>query len=374
MLNYNPSVSEQKIKARTPKQLREYALKSYLKKPPKVAPKRSPKKSYMMPASDSSDQNDLNEPYPQNYHRQQATMQDLDNEGQNDDTEYIEYVSYSDDYNQEEASSSTGMNDNSNSLLNVATPNPISELKIVNVTSLPAEKHNEIMNNDDNAMNAMDSHYNHDTNHQLKINEIISKSSNSNVFGIAKKAASESNNSLLTVASSKPYQSSQLQTYKSYSRKPNSKIQKMKQQMQNNYRLSGAAVQNIEEASCSTSSPARKEFTDSDDHSNSKFNYKMSSRRKNALTPLDCEMEFVEVNPPKLKKQAHMTNEQRLLSSQLETVRSIKNPNADLLRKVAFLRVCVNFMMTELEGETFNFGKNITFDNLRTKYNSKRLA
>lgn len=85
-------------------------------------------------------------------------------------------------------------------------------------------------------------------------------------------------------------------------------------------------------------------------------------------------MEFVEINPPKLKKQAHMTDEQRLLSSQLETVKTIKNPNSDLLRKVAFLRICVNYMMTELEGETFNFGKNITYENLKTKYNSKRLA
>lgn len=246
----------------------------------------------------------------------------------------------------------------------MATTNPVSELKIINVTSLPAEKHNEIMNNDDNAMNAMDSMYNH----QLKISEIISSASNSTVFGIAKK--SERIDDPNTASSSKPYQAVPNKSFK----KQNSKIQKMKQQMQNNYRLSGAAIQNIEEVS-SASAGMRKESTDSDEQLNSKFNFNSKlNRRKNTLTPLDCEMEFVEINPPKLKKQAHMTDEQRLLSSQLETVKSIRNPNSDLLRKVAFLRVCVNYMMTELEGEPFNFGKVITYENLKTKYNSKRLG
>lgn len=249
-----------------------------------------------------------------------------------------------------------------------ATLDPVSQIKIVNVTSLPAEKHNEIINNaDDNAMHAVDSLYNQ----ELKISEIISSASNSNVFGIAKKSehAADNANSLLTTLG-KQYQASPSKSF----RKQNSKIQKLKQQMQNNYRLSGVAVQNVDEIS-SASGGVRKESTDSDEQSNSKFNFNSKlNRRKNTLTPLDCEMEFVEINPPKLKKQAHMTEEQRVLSSQLETVKSIKNPNSDLLRKVAFLRVCVNYMMTELEGEPFNFGKVFTYESLKTKYNSKRLA
>lgn len=311
-----------------------------------------------MPTSDSSDHDDSNEPYSQKYHQQQALRRNNTEVG----NEYAEYVDYSNDYsfaaNVEEASSSNNtMNDNTN-----FKPNPISGIKIVNVTSL----HNEIMNSDDNAMSAMDSV---GYNHQLKISEIISSASNSNVFGIAKKA----DDSLLTVATSKPYQA---MPNKSLKKHQNSKIQKMKQQMQKNYRLSGAGpVQNVDEGTSTSASASaiRKDYTDSDEHSNSKFNFK-SSRRKNTLTPLDCEMEFVEINPPKLRKQAHMTDEQRTLSSQLETVKSIRNPNSDLLRKVAFLRVCVNYMMTELEGETFNFGKNITYESLKTKYNSKRLA
>lgn len=318
-------------------------------------PKPPPKSSYTMPASDSSDQNDTDEPYSQTYHQQKAIRR----KNINVDNEY----SYSDYYtfasNQEDESSM--MNDNS--LLNMATPNPVSELKIVNVTSLPAEKHNEIMNNDDNAMNAMDSGYNH----HLKISEIISTASNSNVFGIAKKEAES--NSLLTVATNKPYHNV---PNKSLKLKQSSKIQKLKQQMQNNYRLSGVVqAQNMDEAS-STTSGAIKEYTDSDEHSNSKFNLKMN-RRKNTLTPRDCEMEFVEINPPILKKQAHMTDEQRILSSQLETVKSISNPNSDLLRKVAFLRVCVDYMMTELVGKKFKFGKNITYESLKERYNSKRM-
>lgn len=202
-----------------------------------------------MPASDSSDQNDSNEPYSQQYHQQQAMRRN------NAEDEYTEYIDYSEDYhfaaNEGEASLSNTMNDNSNSLLNIATPNPISELKIVNVTSLPAEKHNEIMNNDDNAMNAMDSVYNH----QLKISEIISTASNSNVFGIAKKA--DNSNSLLTASCSRPYQAMPNKSLK----KQNSKIQKMKQQMQNYYRLSGATTPNVDEI-CSTSAGMRKEGTD----------------------------------------------------------------------------------------------------------------
>lgn len=321
----------------------------------------------MMPTSDSSDHNDSDEPYSDKYHQQQALLKNKAVvEG-----DYTEYVDYSDEYNltpkEGPTSSSNTMNDNSNSLQNMATTNPVSELKIINVTSLPAEKHNEIMNNDDNAMNAMDSIYSH----QLKISEIISKTSNSHVFGIAKKPNRiDESDSLLTASCSKTYQAIPNK------KKQNSVIQKLKQQMQSNYRLgvgTGVQIQNLDEI-CSTSAGVRKESTDSDEHSNSKFSFNSKlNRRKNTLTPLDCEMEFVEINPPKLKKQAHMTDEQRLLASQLETVKSIQNPNSDLLRKVAFLRVCVNYMMTELEGEPFNFGKNITYESLKNKYNSKRL-
>lgn len=304
-----------------------------------------------MPDSDSSDpDNESNDPYSQ------ANKQRTGNE-------YVEYVNYTDGDSIAPDDADSSMNGTSNSLLTMATQNPTTEIKIVNVTSLSAEKHNEIMNNDDNAMNAMDSVYNHDA-HHLKISEIISTASNSNVFGIAKKA--EEPNSLLTVASSKPYRAI---SHKS-GKKPNSRIQKLKQQLQNNYRLSGAAIPNIDEGS--SASGVGKVSTDSDDHSNSNINLKMN-RRKNALTPLDCEMEFEEVRPV-LKKQAHMPEEQILLSNQLETVKSIKNPNCDLLKKVAFLRVCVNYMMTELEGVKFNFGKNITFDSLKAKYENKRMS
>lgn len=337
------------MKGHPPKRTNYNALKP---KKPIPRPKES---QYAIPRADSTDNNDSNEQYSHEYHRQQSALRT--NNGEIDD-EYAEteHIDYSNDYNfttKEELSPN-------NSLLEVATPNPISELKIVNVTSLPAEKHNEIMNNDDNAMNAMDSVYNH----QMKINKIISSTSNSNVFGIAKKVHDP--NDLLTVSTSKPYRQMPGKSVK----KQHSRIQKLKQQMQSNYRSS--QVVNVDEGS-SMSGGVPKENTDSDEYSNSKFNSKQQSRRKDTLTPLDCEMEFLEVNMPVMKKQAHMTDEQRLLSSQLETVKSIKNPNSDLLRKVAFLRVCVNYMMTELEGETFNFGKNITYDNLKTKYNSKRM-
>lgn len=316
----------------------------------------------MMPESDSSDGNecdDSDEPYSREYHQKQAALRRENNVG-TEDNEYPEYVNFSDEDNNtmpDEPTSS--MNDNSNSLISLATQNPTTEIKIVNVTSLSADKHNEILNNDDNAMNATD--YNHDD-HQLKISEIISTASNSHVFGIAKKA--EEPNSLLTIASSKPYRAIPSKTGK----KPNSKIQKMKQQLQNNYRLSGAVIPNIDESSAS--GVGGKVSTDSDDHSNSNANFK-TNRRKNTLTPLDCEMEFEEVRPV-MKKQAHMSKEQILLSDQLETVKSVKNPNCDLLRKVAFLRVCVNYMMTELEGVEFNFGKNITFEALKSRYERKR--
>lgn len=336
-----------------------------------------PAKTPMVPST--SAQNTPKETFSRrnNYQKQlealQAKERELGDEI-NNEVEYIEYVSY-DEYDPDDEEGelerdeveASSLHDDSSSLLHMATPNPVSEFKIVNVTSLPAEKHNEIMNNDDNAMNSMDV-YDHDTHHPLTISDIISTTSNSNVFGIAKKSSEPE--SLLSISNSKPYDTRV--PNKSLTKKTNSRIQKMRQQMQNNYRFaSGSAIQNFDDGS--SSSPVRKEGTDSDEHSNSKFNSKMS-RRKNTLTPLDCEMEFEEVQVPIMKKQAHMTDAQRLLSSQLETVKRINNPNSDLLRKVAFLRVCVNYMMTELEGEPFHFGKNITFETLKTKYNSKRMA
>lgn len=324
-------------------------------------PNSSPKNSYTMPESDSSDPNDSSdEPYSEKYHQRQA-LRKKNSTAFDEYAEYFDYSNYSTPTGP--SSSSNTMNENSDSLLTIATPNPISELKIVNVTSLPAEKHNEIMNNDDNAM---DSIYNH----QFKINEIIASTSNASVFGIAKKTdrVVDKLNSLLIPSTSKPYQPIPHKT----SKKQNSKLQKLKQQFQSNYRMP-AQAQIVDEATSISIGTRKENMERYDEHSNSKFNFNTKmSRRKNALTPLDCEMEFVEVFPPKFKKQSHMTEEQKILSAQLETVKSVRNPNSDLLRKVAFLRVCVNYMMTELEGETFNFGKNITFDILRTKYNSKR--
>ncbi|KAG4069837.1 hypothetical protein HA402_009544 [Bradysia odoriphaga] len=352
------SQRKEKTKPRPNKKFNRYNTKGKSKTKTYKPPKPNP---YMMPESDSSNHNDSNDAYSQEYHQQQAARRRENDLADNED-EYVEYANYSDDDNVAPDEATSSMNDNSNSLHSLAKQNPTTEIKIVNVTSLSAEKHNEILNNDDNAMNATDSVYNHDA-HHLKISEIISTAPNSNVFGIAKKG--EEPNSLLTISTSKPYRPSPNRMGK----KPNSKIQKMKQQLQNNYRLSGAAIPNIDENSTSA---VGKVSTDSDEHSNSNVNFK-ANRRKNTLTPLDCEMEFEEVRPV-MKKQAHMSEEQILLSSQLETVKSIKNPNCTLLKKVAFLRVCVNYMMTELEGVKFNFGKNFNFEALKAKYESKRLG
>ncbi|KAJ6645877.1 hypothetical protein Bhyg_01086 [Pseudolycoriella hygida] len=241
---------------------------------------------------------------------------------------------------------------NSDSVSSVAV-SEFPKFKIVNVTSLPAEKHNEIINNDDNASDSL-------YNHQLKISEIISSTPNSNLFGIARKI-SECND-MATPSTSKAFYNAP-----NKSNKKKSKLQKIKQRMQQNYR---AQFQNVEEVA--SSPDLRKEANDSD--SNSKLiSILKVNRRKNTLTPLDCEIEFVESNPP-IQRQSLMTMEDRILSQHLEIVKRIRNPNSELIRKVAFLRVCVNYMMTELVGETFNFGKNITFENLKVRYYGKRNA
>lgn len=60
-------------------------------------------------------------------------------------------------------------------------------------------------------------------------------------------------------------------------------------------------------------------------------------------------------------------------SVELQGVRAIENPNADLIKKVAFLRCCVNYMMCELDRKPYSFHRYSNFTNLTSRYKQNKL-
>lgn len=79
-----------------------------------------------------------------------------------------------------------------------------------------------------------------------------------------------------------------------------------------------------------------------------------STRRKSAHKPYDIAMEIVDDAAVKKER--------------LNLVRSIKNPHMDYIKKVAFLRVCVNYILDELALPKFNFSRILSFRYMREAY------
>lgn len=118
-----------------------------------------------------------------------------------------------------------------------------------------------------------------------------------------------------------------------------------------------------------------------------------SSRRKTAhIMVANDEIEFVTDEPPvelvvnKSKKAANAKK-----SSQVENVADLpilksaavdktpgpdKNPNEELIKKVAFLRCCVNYMMTELGRQPYSFHRlvNVNCKYLRSRYQHNKIT
>lgn len=81
-----------------------------------------------------------------------------------------------------------------------------------------------------------------------------------------------------------------------------------------------------------------------------------STRRKSVHKPYDIAMEIVDDASVKKDRINH--------------VRNIKNPHMDYIKKVAFLRVCINHILKELGHPQFNFSRNLTFKYMRDAYNN----
>lgn len=79
-----------------------------------------------------------------------------------------------------------------------------------------------------------------------------------------------------------------------------------------------------------------------------------STRRKSVHKPYDIAMEIVDDDAVK--------------KDRLNQVRSIKNPHIDYIKKVAFLRVCVNYILKELGHPQFNFNRNLTLKYMKNSY------
>lgn len=61
-------------------------------------------------------------------------------------------------------------------------------------------------------------------------------------------------------------------------------------------------------------------------------------------------------------------------SLELQGVRAIKNPNADLIKKVAFLRCCVNYMMFELNRKPYSFHRYSNLVYLTSRYKQNQIV
>lgn len=117
-----------------------------------------------------------------------------------------------------------------------------------------------------------------------------------------------------------------------------------------------------------------------------------SSRRKTAHKPIanDDDIMFVEVDgnvvtvaprssvPSSLPipGSSNLTQNRPLSprSLELQGVRAIENPNADLIKKVAFLRCCVNYMMYELDRKPYSFHRYSDFGYLTSRYKQNKIV
>lgn len=116
------------------------------------------------------------------------------------------------------------------------------------------------------------------------------------------------------------------------------------------------------------------------------------NRRKTTHQPIcSDEMEFLNDDPlailddvkPSIRVSSSSITRKRtaqspLLSSartdqQLDVVRTITNPNADLMKKVAFLRTCVNYMLKELGRGQLVFSRGMTLSEMKAHYHSKQV-
>lgn len=120
-----------------------------------------------------------------------------------------------------------------------------------------------------------------------------------------------------------------------------------------------------------------------------------SSRRKTAHKPItnDDDIMFVEVdgtvvtvaprssvpsNPPpsptQIRPRPSSTPPLSPRSLELQGVRAIENPNADLIKKVAFLRCCVNYMMSELDRKPYSFHRYSNLNYLTSRYKQNKIV
>lgn len=79
-----------------------------------------------------------------------------------------------------------------------------------------------------------------------------------------------------------------------------------------------------------------------------------STRRKSVHKPYDIAIEIVD--------------DAAVKKDRLNQVRSIKNPHVDYIKKVAFLRVCVNYILKELGHPQFNFNRSLSLKYMKSSY------
>lgn len=110
---------------------------------------------------------------------------------------------------------------------------------------------------------------------------------------------------------------------------------------------------------------------------------KRSSRRKTIHQPINTndQLEFTDMNqeniddefidvselPTKINA-PRMALENSDKNDIMDRIKRVPNPNSEVLRRVAFLRVCVQFSLEKLGYKTFAFTRNCNLQNLKNQY------
>lgn len=89
------------------------------------------------------------------------------------------------------------------------------------------------------------------------------------------------------------------------------------------------------------------------------------------IAPPESSPPTISLDPP---EEVPSSPRSQLLEERLKIYKNIPNPNSDLLKKVSFLRCCVNFMMKELGRQPYIFQRHVTMNTLKARYLRQKLT
>lgn len=216
-----------------------------------------------------------------------------------------------------------------------------SHFEIVSVCSLNTNENSSSLDSDLSSSIVTD---------QRKTEFTYSEYSNKKAFGIAKSNSTTNTKDapLLVALKSKRHRRTKLEM--DFFREK-SKLVKMKEKLNNFHQIRSSVTP--------TTSTSNKPLSTTTSSTSATAEIRSTSRRKNVHRPInDGAIEFMAENK----------SSDQMQTERLKIVRGIKNPNLDLMKKVAFLRVCVNYMLEEIGQKPQLFYHQISLERMKSQY------